>query len=60
METSVKDVYAAGDCCCYRPATNSIEENEEETPSQHWFQMKLWTQVLYIIHSSIHPYFSYI
>lgn len=33
METSIKGVYAAGDVC-----TSSWE------PSQHWLQMRLWTQ----------------
>lgn len=35
METSVPDVYAAGDACCARWA---------EERSAHWFQMRLWSQ----------------
>ena len=42
METTVPDVFAAGDCCCYQPSSKSLEENET---SGHWFQMKLWSQV---------------
>ena len=33
METSVKDIYAAGDVC-----------NANWDQSKHWFQMRLWTQ----------------
>lgn len=36
METSVSDIYAAGDCC----SINSIDSVQS-----HWFQMRLWTQV---------------
>lgn len=34
------DVYAAGDCCHYQPRNRSTEL---------FFQMKLWTQVIYLI-----------
>ncbi len=34
LQTSVPDIYAAGDCCTMRP--------EEQAPQ--WFQMRLWTQ----------------
>jgi thioredoxin reductase len=53
METSVKDVYAAGDCCSYQSAhryhTNEINSIADETSNnimagKHWFQMRLWTQ----------------
>lgn len=43
METNIKDVYAAGDCCNlykYRMKPHSINSNE----GIHWFQMRLWTQ----------------
>lgn len=36
MQTSVEDIWAAGDVCTVRPS--------ETQP--HWFQMRLWTQVL--------------
>ena len=39
MQTSVADVWAAGDICAIRP--------EEQEPC--WFQMRLWTQVLSIL-----------
>jgi thioredoxin reductase len=35
METSIPDVYAAGDCC-----TVTLEDEGGE----HYFQMRLWTQ----------------
>lgn len=35
MESGVKDVFAAGDACCLREANRA----------EHWFQMRLWTQV---------------
>ena len=34
MQTSVQDVYAAGDACC----------TKWPDQSQQWFQMRLWTQ----------------
>ena len=37
LQTSVADVWAAGDICAVRP--------EEQEPC--WFQMRLWTQVLF-------------
>ena len=36
METSISDIYAAGDCC-------SIVSSD--SAQSHWFQMRLWTQV---------------
>lgn len=36
METNVREIYAAGDAC-------TVEWAEI---SQHWFQMRLWTQVI--------------
>lgn len=36
METSLPDVFAAGDVCCAAAL---------EADSAHWFQMRLWTQV---------------
>lgn len=47
METSVRDVYAAGDCCCYPNASsNSMASDTSNsiTTGRHWFQMRLWTQ----------------
>ena len=37
MQTSVPGVFAAGDVCCAKAL---------EQASAHWFQMRLWTQVM--------------
>lgn len=43
FETSIADIFAAGDCCHYQPLpTNS--EISSSLPSTHFFQMRLWTQ----------------
>ena len=55
MQTSVKGVYAAGDCCLYRPdrpgigtgaSPSGIEDSalEDALAGKHWIQMRLWTQ----------------
>lgn len=48
FRTSIKDVYAAGDCCSiYTEADHrqsSTPPSSSSTPSSHWFQMKLWSQ----------------
>jgi pyruvate/2-oxoglutarate dehydrogenase complex dihydrolipoamide dehydrogenase (E3) component len=44
MRTSCEDVFAAGDCCCYRPSAQS------DVAGKEWFQMRLWTQVNYLLH----------
>ena len=36
MQTSVEDIWAAGDVCTVKPSEQQ----------RHWFQMRLWTQVL--------------
>lgn len=58
METSVKGVFAAGDCCLYQPTAvlgpgmstevSPISAKEYDIENamagKHWFQMRLWTQ----------------
>jgi hypothetical protein len=58
LQTSVKGVYAAGDCCLYQPATAvdqgmdtdvsptsiGVSDINNALAGKHWFQMKLWTQ----------------
>lgn len=39
MMTSIDDVYAAGDCCWV---------NLKNVDSQHWFQMRLWSQARFM------------
>jgi len=41
METSIPGIYAAGDVC----------QADWGSHSQHWFQMRLWTQVWFTIDS---------
>jgi pyridine nucleotide-disulfide oxidoreductase domain-containing protein 1 len=48
MQTSVKGVYAAGDCCLCQPTTalgsGMCSDIDNALAGKHWFQMKLWTQ----------------
>lgn len=42
MMTNISDIYAAGDCCAYRPTTDLDSTHSVKL----WFQMKLWSQVI--------------
>lgn len=47
METSVKNVYAAGDACSMADHSGrggGIDENLSSLSRKHWFQMRLWSQ----------------
>lgn len=64
MRTSVRNVFAAGDCCSYQPnrnflsrhsncsdqatTTNNNDNSNYISSQNHFFQMRLWTQVFYI------------
>eukprot|EP01024_Parvocaulis_polyphysoides_P057179 TRINITY_DN6072_c2_g1_i2.p1 TRINITY_DN6072_c2_g1~~TRINITY_DN6072_c2_g1_i2.p1 ORF type:complete len:495 (-),score=102.85 TRINITY_DN6072_c2_g1_i2:217-1701(-) len=41
FESSVPGIYAIGDCCT---AVKRVEQGKEDPTSEHWFQMRLWTQ----------------
>jgi hypothetical protein len=41
FESSVPDIFAAGDCCCLRRPSDSDGRHSED---DLWFQMRLWTQ----------------
>eukprot|EP01025_Chloroclados_australasicus_P019666 TRINITY_DN2073_c1_g1_i2.p1 TRINITY_DN2073_c1_g1~~TRINITY_DN2073_c1_g1_i2.p1 ORF type:complete len:516 (+),score=81.64 TRINITY_DN2073_c1_g1_i2:225-1550(+) len=41
FQSSVPDIYAIGDCCS---AVQRVEQGKEDPTSEHWFQMRLWTQ----------------
>ena len=41
MRTNNEDIYAAGDCC-------TVDWGSDRSP--HWFQMRLWTQVVVLTH----------
>ena len=45
FQTSAKHVFAAGDCCCLQ--MSDTEDVETTMQRQHWFQMRLWSQVCY-------------
>ena len=44
----LKDVYAAGDCCQVQLNNECISHTDEHT----WLQMKLWSQVCYLLMSN--------
>eukprot|EP01023_Acetabularia_acetabulum_P061912 TRINITY_DN7535_c0_g1_i2.p1 TRINITY_DN7535_c0_g1~~TRINITY_DN7535_c0_g1_i2.p1 ORF type:complete len:429 (-),score=89.81 TRINITY_DN7535_c0_g1_i2:405-1658(-) len=41
FQSSVEDVYGIGDCCS---ALERVEQGKQDPTSEHWFQMRLWTQ----------------
>eukprot|EP01026_Neomeris_dumetosa_P019331 TRINITY_DN17796_c0_g2_i5.p1 TRINITY_DN17796_c0_g2~~TRINITY_DN17796_c0_g2_i5.p1 ORF type:complete len:506 (+),score=83.99 TRINITY_DN17796_c0_g2_i5:87-1604(+) len=41
FQSSVPDIYAIGDCCT---AVQRVEQGKQDPTSEHWFQMRLWTQ----------------
>jgi NADPH-dependent 2,4-dienoyl-CoA reductase/sulfur reductase-like enzyme len=38
LSSSVKDIFAAGDCCSFETSSSSLQDGN------HFFQMRLWTQ----------------
>lgn len=46
MESSIPGIFAAGDCCTYRPVYTTYSNNHSQSPLSppHFFQMRLWTQ----------------
>ncbi len=46
METSIKNIYAAGDCCSLAMDDNLVSVLTDTTQRyhMHWFQMRLWAQ----------------
>ena len=53
MRTSLPHIFAAGDCCSYYPEGGGVDEDgnssahmSNSSHRKHFFQMRLWTQVI--------------
>ena len=58
LHTNIKNVFAAGDCCAY-PALpiygtgSGSGSGVSVGPASHFFQMRLWTQVFFIMYEFV-------